>query len=84
MATQDTELQAYIDQKVASGEFDSAEDLAAEAIRVYRKMETDYELLRGEVQNRIKRADTGDLIPMDMEAIKVKLQGKRNTNGSPK
>ncbi len=84
MATQDTELQAYIDQKVASGEFDSAEDLAAEAIRVYRKMETDYELLRGEVQNRIKRADAGDLIPMDMEAIKVKLQGKRNTNGSPK
>jgi putative addiction module CopG family antidote len=84
MATQDTELQAYIDQKVASGEFGSAEDLAAEAIRVYRHMETDYELLRSEVQNRIKRADAGDLLPMDMEAIKEQLQGKRNINGSPK
>ena len=84
MATQDTELQAYIDQKVASGEFDSAEDLAAEAIRVYRRMETDYELLRGEVQNRIKRADAGELIPMDMDAIKEKLRAKRNADGSPK
>ena len=84
MATQDTDLQSYIDQKVASGEFDSAEDLAAEAIRVYRKMETDYELLRGEVHERIKRADAGDLVPMDMEAIKEKLLGKRNTKGSSK
>ncbi len=84
MATQDTGLQAYIEQKVASGEFDSAEDLAAEAIRVYQRMEADYDLLRGDVQNRIKHADDGDLLPMDMDAIKKKMQDKRQVDGSPK
>jgi Arc/MetJ-type ribon-helix-helix transcriptional regulator len=69
----DNDLQTYVASKVASGQFGNAEEFAAEAIRVYRKIERDHAELCSAVQERIARADAGDLVPLDIDALKQQL-----------
>ena len=79
-----TDLQEYVNQKIASGQFASPEEFATEAIRVYRQIETDYESFKRDVQQRITEADSGKLKPLDIDVFKSKLIGELASNDSPK
>ena len=70
MSSSSRDIQQYLEEKFASGEFQPTEEFAAEAIRVYRELETRYAALSAEVHRRVERADTGDFAPLDIEAIK--------------
>ncbi len=69
----DSDLQQYVNQKIASGQFGTIEEFATEAIRVYRKLEGEYGELRALVQSRIAEADAGLSTSMNMAAIKEQL-----------
>ena len=80
----ESDLQSYVLEKIASGQFASPEEFATEAIRVYRQIETDHEALRKDVEKRIAQADAGKLKPLDIDAIKAKLMGEIDESGTPK
>ena len=84
MSSTSSDIQQYIEQKLASGEFQTAEEFAAEAIRVYRELETRHADLSAEVQRRVEQADAGDLAPLDIEAIKAELSAELHPDGTPK
>lgn len=65
-------LERYIQEKVAGGQFSSAEEFTREAIRVYHALETQNAELRAEIQQRIEQADRGEIGPLDIESIKAK------------
>jgi hypothetical protein len=69
----DSDLQQYVNQKIASGQFGTIEEFAAEAIRVYRKLEGEYGELQELVQSRIAQADAGLSSPLNISAIKQQL-----------
>ena len=76
--TQDalSNIDQYVHQKIASGQFSSREDFAREAFRVYRELETQHAELRAEVQQRIAQVERGETGPLDIEAIKA--EGRRH------
>ncbi len=84
MGTDETDLQAYVQKKNANGEFGSAEEFAAEAIRVYRDLESGHEALRKEIQRRIAESDAGRSGPLVIEEIKADLAVELHEDGSPK
>jgi putative addiction module CopG family antidote len=53
MATYPPELEAYVQQKIASGEFNSRDELAVEAVRLYREIEQKRAQLKADVQAAI-------------------------------
>jgi Arc/MetJ-type ribon-helix-helix transcriptional regulator len=54
MITYPADIEAYIQGKVASGEFQSYEDFATAAARLYREMEQRRDQLRADVQAAIR------------------------------
>jgi Arc/MetJ-type ribon-helix-helix transcriptional regulator len=73
MATFPPDIEAYVQQKVASGQFHSRDELAVEAVRVYRALEVKHAQLKSDVQAAIDEADRGLSVPLDIEAIKAEL-----------
>ena len=68
-----SDLQQYVNQKIASGQFGTIEEFATEAIRVYRKLEGEHGELRELVHSRIVQADAGLSTPLDIAAIRQQL-----------
>ena len=68
------ELNEYVRGKVESGEFDSQEAFAAEAIRVFREMEERHKTLRSDIEHAIAQSDQGESEPLDMAGIKLKAR----------
>ncbi len=81
MATFPPDLEAYIQQKIATGQFGSREELAAEAMRVYRDLETRRAQLKSDVQAAIDEADQGLAEPLDIDAIKAELAAELTPDG---
>ena len=84
MATFPPDLEAYVQQKVASGQFNSPDELAIEAVRIYRDLEARRSQLKSDVQAAIDEADRGLSEPMDFEALKAELDAELNPDGRPK
>ena len=68
-------IDRYVQQKIASGQFASREEFSREAIRVYRELETQHAELQAEVQRRIAQVERGEVGPLDIEAVKA--EGRR-------
>ena len=81
MATFLPDVEAYVQQKIASGEFRSREELAAEAIRVYRDLEVKRVQLKSDIQAGIDEADQGLIEPLDIDAIKAELIAELDEDG---
>jgi putative addiction module CopG family antidote len=81
MATFPPDLEAYIQQKIATGQFGSRDELAVEAMRVYRDLETRRAQLKSDVQAAIDEADQGLAEPMDIDAIKAELTAELTPDG---
>jgi putative addiction module CopG family antidote len=67
------DIESYVQQKIATGQFGSREELAAEAIRIYRDLETKHAQLKSDVQAAIDEADQGLSEPLDMDSIKAEV-----------
>ena len=78
------DIEEYVQQKIASGEFESREQFALEAMRIYRELEARHEQLRTEVQERITQAEQGQVGPLDIGAIKQELVDELDENGQAK
>ena len=76
-----SDIERYVEHKVASGQFASREEFTLEAIRVYRELETRHAELRQEIGRRIELADDGHVAPWDIEEIKA--EGKRRLSQQP-
>ena len=61
------ELSQYVQQKVASGEFQSEDDFIAEATRLYRELEARHDRLRRDVDHAIQQIDCGQGIKLNDE-----------------
>ena len=73
MATYPPDLEAYVQQKIDSGEFRSRDELAVEAVRLYREIEIKHAQLKADIQAALVEADRGLSKPLDIEAIKAEL-----------
>lgn len=67
------DLDAYVQQKIASGQFQSREEFAAEAIRMYREFEARRLRMKADIAASLEQADRGQCEPLDMDAIKQQL-----------
>ena len=75
-----SDIERYVEHKVASGQFASREEFTLETIRVYRELESRHAELRQELVRRIELADAGQVAPWDVAEIKA--EGRRRL--SPK
>jgi Arc/MetJ-type ribon-helix-helix transcriptional regulator len=75
MGTFPPDIEAYVQQKIASGEFRSRDELAAEAIRVYG----DLEVKRVQLINPIVRRESTK--PTNIDAIKTELIAELDEDG---
>ena len=82
MATFPPDLEAYIQQKISTGQFGSRDEMTREAIRVYRTEMCHAQLkAKSDVQAAIDEADQGLSGPLDIEAIKAKLIAEFDVDG---
>ena len=78
------DLEDYVQQKIASGQFASQDEFVNEAIRVFREIEAQHQQLRTDVQRSIEEADRGEVEPMDIGALKAKLLAELDRHRRPK
>jgi len=64
------ELKQFVDQELASGQYEDESALIAEALRVFQELKTRHQELRSDVERSIAQADRGEVTPMDSEATK--------------
>jgi Arc/MetJ-type ribon-helix-helix transcriptional regulator len=63
------DLQGFIQQELASGDFQNESELLVRALEVYRELKTRDAQLRNEVQASIAAAERGEVTPLDMSQI---------------
>jgi Arc/MetJ-type ribon-helix-helix transcriptional regulator len=61
------ELERYLDDAVAKGDFESREALLAEAVRLHRDRAAKLKWLRDEIQKGIDEIDRGEYITINNE-----------------
>lgn len=74
MSVYPPDLEEYIEKKVRSGQFRSRDELAAEALRVYRELEEKHELLKADVRAALSESARGESEPLDIEQVKRELE----------
>ncbi|HEY6326438.1 MAG TPA: type II toxin-antitoxin system ParD family antitoxin [Candidatus Cybelea sp.] len=71
------ELEAYIDAKVASGEYAHASEVVRDGVRLLMREEAaKLDWLRKAVGRAIAGADAGNLLPADQAIAEVKRRGR--------
>ena len=83
MLSPTSDLDGYVDAKIASGEFTSRDEFFLEAARIYRELEARHADLKAVVRERIDEANQGALAPLDIEAIKAELCQELDETGQP-
>ena len=73
MAPWPPDLEAYVQEKIATGSFASREELTAEAVRVYRELESRHAQLKADIHAAIDEANRGLSQPLDIAAIEADL-----------
>ena len=84
MINPSSDLDDYVDAKIATGEFGSREEFFRETARVYREFEARHTELKSLVRQRIDEANRGELAPLDIDAIKAELARELDEVGQPK
>ena len=66
------ELEQFVQQKIDSGNYKSANDVVCDALRLLQERETKLEKLRQDLAIGLEQADRGEAAPLDVEEIKTK------------
>ncbi len=77
------DLEAYVEQQLASGQFGSREELTIEAVRLLRDVQEKRRQLKSDVQAALDEADRGLSGPFDLDAIKAELNAEFDAKGIP-
>lgn len=75
------ELEQYVQQELAKGEYRSEDELILDAVRVLRELKTRHEKLRQDVQAAVAQSDRGESEPLDIEAIKAEGRERLTEEG---
>ena len=75
------DLNQYVERKVASGQFASAEEFAIEAMQLYRELDDRHEAIKVDVRAALEQSDRGQSVPLDMDAIKRELINELDERG---
>ncbi|MCO6456475.1 MAG: hypothetical protein J5I93_14355 [Pirellulaceae bacterium] len=84
MTNPTSDLDPYVNAKIASGEFRSREEFFVETARLYRELEARHADLKSLIRERVEEADRDGLEPLDIDAIKAKLAQEIDLNGQSK
>jgi Arc/MetJ-type ribon-helix-helix transcriptional regulator len=76
MSDVSSSIEQYVQEKIARGDFRSREEFAAEAIRLYREVESKHDELSRELREWMKRTGQGLSSPLDREALKAELRAQ--------
>ncbi len=68
------DLNVYIQQKVAQGDFQSRDEFFVAAATVYRDMEERHEQLKHDIAIALEEAEAGLDVPFDVESIESELR----------
>jgi antitoxin ParD1/3/4 len=75
------QLEAFVQEKVASGLYSSASEVVRDALRMLEEQDrvkaTKLEMLRREIQKGIDELDRGEGIPLDVEEIKQEAKRRK-------
>lgn len=83
MSSLPPDLEAYVEQQLASGQFGSRDELTIEAVRLLREVHERRRQLKSDIQAAIDEADRGLSRPFDLEAIKAELNAEFDAKGLP-
>ena len=75
------DLAHYLTQEVASGRYATESDLLADALRLHREHTERRQALRAELSERAARADRGEFVEINLEAIAA--EGRRQGSHWP-
>jgi putative addiction module CopG family antidote len=78
------DLEQYVQQKIASGQFASPEEFALAAMRLYRDLEDRHESLKRDVQAALEQSERGQSEPFDLDSIKRELTEELDEHGRGK
>ena len=81
MATYSPDLQQFVQDQLATGEFRDEEDLMQQALTVYRELRTRHDTLRADIESAIAQANRGEVAPLDIDAIKAELTNELDEAG---
>ncbi|MCO6457015.1 MAG: type II toxin-antitoxin system ParD family antitoxin [Pirellulaceae bacterium] len=68
------DIQRFVDQAVASGEYDSPDACIVAALRAFRELRERHQQLRADIQHAIEQSQRGESRPLDMEAVKAEAR----------
>ena len=83
MSTYPPDLESYVQQKIASGEFESAEQFAVVAARFYRRLEQRRDELKASIDAAIAEIDTGECGPIDFDELTAEVMAELDKKGLP-
>jgi putative addiction module CopG family antidote len=76
------DVQQFVRQAIANGEYATEQELFTEAVRVLREVTERHQALRADIQLAIDALDRGEGQPLDMADIKAQVarnyQARRN------
>lgn len=77
------DIQQFVDQAVASGEYDSPDACIVAALRAFRELRERHERLRADIQHAMEQSPRGESRPLDMAAVKAEARRRhaRQSNG---
>ena len=65
------DIEQFVQQELASQEYQSRDDLIVDAVRVLRELKTRHQKLRDDVRHSIAQAERGEVRPLDTDATKA-------------
>ncbi len=83
MSNYPPDLENYVQQKIASGEFQSVEEFAIVAARLYREMESREAELKAQIDAAIAEVEAGNCAPMDFDELTAELMAELEKKGIP-
>jgi hypothetical protein len=84
MSVHPSDIDAYIKEKLASGQFHTREEFFLEAARVYRRLESRREQLQKEIEVGIRASEEGRVEPFDLADLKREVLSSMDEFGQPR
>ena len=78
------ELEHFIEQELATGKYESKDELVLTALQVFRELQTRHQQLRDDVQRSVEQEQRGEVVPLDIPAMKDRLTARLDESGQPK
>lgn len=77
------EIEQFVQQELASGQYPNEQALLTAALEVYRELKQRHHDLRGRIQLSLEQAARGEVAPLDIDAIVAELNEELNESGQP-